>query len=46
MARKKKIMEMCQALKSWDSLYEPYIFPPIRFFIQPPRQTTELLPVK
>ena len=27
-------------LESWDSSYEPYIFPPIRFFIQPPRQTT------
>ena len=34
------IMETCQALKSWGSSYEPYIFPPIRFFIQLSRQTT------
>ena len=38
-SRKSKIMETCQALKSWDSSYEPYIFPPIRFSIQMPRQT-------
>ncbi len=39
-SRKSKIMGTCQALKSWDSSYEPYIFPPIRFFTQTSRQTT------
>ncbi len=39
-SKRLRIMEMCQALKSSDSSYEPYIFPPIRFFIQLPRQTT------
>ena len=41
-SRKLKIMEMCQALKSWDSSYEPYIFPPIRFLSSRPGRQPRL----